>query len=135
MNPRGIKVTLKFFLSKGPDNVTKLISRTLGKLSLISDVHQGIVQDQEIWICEIEQEIGPNKKTGAFMVKPLKKVDPEKIKKLIPGFYSTMNDGNTVFLYPKENQSEPWIISINTRKLFNKRCTAIIVPIQYSEPE
>lgn len=133
MNTKGMKVVLKFFLSKGPNNVTKLISRTLGKLSLIEEKYVDQVQDQEIWVCEIEKEIGPSKNHGAFLVRPIKKVDPDKIKKLIPGFYSIIAHGKTVFLYPKDSPKEPWLVSINTRKIFNSKYTSIIVPIEMDE--
>lgn len=128
-----MKVVLKFFLSKGPNNVTKLISRTLGKLSLIEEKYSEQVKDQEIWICEIEKEIGANKSHGAFLVKPLKKVDPDRIKKLIPGFYSIIAHGKTVYLYPKDHPNEPWLVSINTRKIFNTKYTSMIVPIEMEE--
>lgn len=133
MNPKGTKVVLKFFLSRSPNQVLRLISRTLGKLSLISDAYQGTVNDQEIWICEIEQEIVPNKHHGAFMVRPIQKVDPANIKKLIPGFYSIMPSGKSVYLYPNQNPSDPWLVSINTRKIFNRKYTSIIVPIEFRE--
>ncbi len=133
MNTKGMKVVLKFFLSKGPNNVTKLISRTLGKLSLIEEKYTGKVGDQEIWVCEIEKEIGPNKNHGAFLVRPVRKVEPDRIKKLIPGFYSVIAHGKTVYLYPKDGPNEPWLVSINTRKIFNAKYTSIIVPIEDEE--
>lgn len=133
MNTKGTKVVLKFFLSKGPNNVTKLISRTLGKLSLIEEKYAGQVGDQEIWICEIEKEIGPNKNHGAFLVRPISKVAPERIKKLIPGFYNALPNGKTVYLFPKDRPNEPWLVSIDTRKIFNTKYTSIIVPIETEE--
>lgn len=135
MNSTGMKVVLKFFYSKGPNNVTKLISRTLGKLSLIDESVESTVEDQDIWICEIKKEIAPNKNRGAFLVRPIKKVEPVDIKKMIPGFYSTMTSGKTVFLYPKDHSEKPWLISMSTRKLFNGKYTSIIVPIDYDEED
>lgn len=130
LNPTGLKVVLKFFLSKGPNDVTRLISRTMGKLALVSDQHGEVVQDQEIWFCEIEKEIGPDKNRGAFLVRPIKKVDPAKLKKLIPGFYKHIVNGKTVYLYPTSEPGEPWMLSSNTRKIFNSKYTSIIVPVE-----
>lgn len=127
-----MKVVLKFFSSKGPNGNTKLVSRTMGKLSLIEESSANIVKDQEIWICEIEKEIHPNRNHGVFLVKPLKIVKPESIKKLIPGFYSNISYEKTMFLYPKNFPSDPWLLSINTRKVFSKY-TSVIIPIEYDE--
>lgn len=135
MSPNGMKVVLKFFSSKDPAGKMKLVSRTLGKLSLIEEKHANTVQDQDIWICEIEKEIHPNRNQGVFLVKPLEKVAPDKIKKLIPGFYSHISHERTIFLYPKSSPSDPWLISVNTRKAFNSKYTSIIVPIEYKEKE
>ncbi len=136
MSPNGMKVALKFFSSKDPQGNTKLISRTLGKLSLIEEKHANMVQDQEIWICEIEKEIHPNRNQGVFLVRPIKKItEPEKIKKLIPGFYSQITHEKTVFLFPKNSPEEPWLISVNTRKAFNNKVTSIIIPIEFEEKE
>lgn len=128
MSPNGMKVVLKFYSSKSPNGEMKLISRTLGKLSLIEESYINIVKDQEIWICEIEKEIHPNRNQGVFLVKPIELISPEKVNKLIPGFYSYVSHEKTIFLYPKSSPSEPWLISINTRKAFNKYIS-IIVPI------
>jgi len=133
MSPNGMKVVLKFFSSKGPNGEMKLVSRTLGKLSLIEEKYVNIVKDQEIWICEIEKEIHPNRNQGFFLVKPVELVPPEKIKKLIPGFYSHVSHERTIFLYPKSSPNEPWLVSLNTRKAFNNKYTSVIVPIEYQE--
>lgn len=135
MSPNGMKVVLKFFLSKGPDGKVKIVSRTLGKLSLVEEKYVDKVKDQEIWICEIEKEISPNRNQGVFLVRPIEIVQPERIKKLIPGFYSHISQERTIFLYPKSSPSEPWLISVNTRKVFNNKFTSIIVPIEYKEKE
>lgn len=111
----------------------KIVSRTLGKLSLIEEQHHNTVQDQEIWICEIDKETRPNTNKGVFLVRPIERVAPERIKKLIPGFYSQMTHEKTIFLFPKSSPDEPWLISVNTRKAFNSKYTSIIVPIDYIE--
>ena len=131
MNTVGIRVALKFFMSKDSKGTQKLISRTLGKLSIINVESEIEVKDQEIWICEIEKEINTGKSKGAFIVRPISIVDNQKIRKLIPGFYSSMSYGNTIFLYPKEKPNEPWIVSTGTRKLFNKY-NSIVVPVEFN---
>lgn len=131
LNPTGLKVVLKFFLSKGPNDVTRIISRTMGKLALVSDQYGDMVKNQEIWICEIEKEIGPDKNRGAFLVRPVKLVDPNSLKKLIPGFYKNIASSRTVYLYPTSEPKEPWLLSSNTRKIFNAKYTSIIVPIEF----
>ncbi len=130
MNTKGIKVVLKFFHSIDPNGNVKLISRTMGKLALIENQYQGQVNDDEFWLCEIEKEIGSNKNRGAFLVRPIDKIEVEKIKKLLPNFYSIIEHGKTAFLYPKNQPKEPWILSANTRKIFNDKYTSVIVPIE-----
>lgn len=133
MSPIGIKVVLKFHNSKDPNGNIRLVSRTLGKLSLVNNDFSGVVNDQEVWICQIEKEIHPNRNKGVFIVRPIKKVDVSKLKKLIPGFYRHVAHDRTIFLYPKSLQNEPWLISIETRSAFSSKYISIIVPIDCEE--
>ena len=123
-------VLAKFYRSKAPNGDYNFISRTLGKISLVESEDQEILQEQDMWLCRIVKEVKPNTNQGAFIVKPLKKVDPKGVKKLIPGFYEEKAIENAVVLYPNENKEALWLVSKPTREIFSRRFSSLIVPYQ-----
>lgn len=123
-------VLAKFYRSKAPNGDYNFISRTLGKISLIEAEDQEILTDQDIWLCRIMKEVKPRTNQGAFILKPLKKVDPTLIKKLIPGFYEAKEVENAVVIYPNENKEGLWLISKKSREIFSRKCNSLIVPFQ-----
>lgn len=131
---QNVYVVAKFFTSKAPNGDTHCISRTLGKFSIVDNSFQGTVDNQSIWLCKITKEIKPNKNLGAFVLLPLKNVDPKSIKKVIPGFYDFQQAGKGMALVrPNSDPSSYWMLSKATRQIFSKKYHAVIVPICYTE--
>lgn len=130
----GLYVVAKFFLSKAPDGKLNCISRTLGKFSILNTCDEDRVDDQDVWVCKILRELKPNAKGGAFVLKPLEKIDADKrIRKIIPGFYDVREDYGAVLLLPNTDPADYWILSKGTREIFSKKYHTVIVPITYSE--
>lgn len=126
-NAIGVNAVLKFYLSKDPKGVNRCISRTLGKLAMVDTQYDGMVKDQDIWVCSIINEIKPGLNHGLYILKPIKKIDPDDVKKLIPGFYNTHADNNVLFLHPKDDKGY-WIVSCDTRKIYSEKYASIIIP-------
>lgn len=127
----GIKVLAKFFLSKDPKNEYRCISRTLGKLAIVDSARNSEVKDQEIWLCTIVHETKAGKNFGVFILEPIMKIEPDKVKKLIPGFYyePTAID-KTLIIKPKDDEAF-WMLSKETRKAYSERYHTLIVPQRY----
>jgi hypothetical protein len=131
----GMFVVAKFFLSRSPEGEMGFITRTLGKLGLLDNQFKGTIQDQEFWLCEIKKEIMPRTSKGAFILTPTKRIDAQKIKKIIPGFYDYEKVDGVALVKPNLEPEEYWILSKITRQLFEKKHRAIIVPIQYDRAQ
>ena len=127
-------VVAKFYLSKAPDGKLNCISRTLGKFSILDRADEESVDNQDVWICKILREIKPNKNSGAFVLRPLEKIDPNKrIRKIIPGFFDVQDVGGAALVVPNTDPADCWMLSKGTREIFAKKYYAVIVPIAYSE--
>ena len=129
----GVYVVAKFFLSKAPDGKLNCISRSLGKFSIIDRKYSGIVENQDFWVCKIIKEIKPAQNNGAFVLKPIEKILPNRIRKIIPGFYDFHTANNAALVKPNTDPADYWMLSSVTRKIFNKKYYAVVVPIAYSE--
>lgn len=129
----GIYVIAKFFLSKAPDGKLNCISRTLGKFSIIDRKYEGIVENQELWICKIMKEIKPGENNGAFILKPVERVLEKRLRKIIPGFYEIQTVGKAALIVPNTDPSDCWMLSSNTRKIYAKKYYATICPVAYKE--
>ena len=129
----GVYVVAKFFLSKSPEGSMNCISRTLGKFSIVDKNYDGEVGNKEVWICKIVKEIQPQKNSGAFILRPIEKIDGMKVRKIIPGFYEVQTTGRAALVMPNTNPEDYWILSKTTRQIFSKKYYAVIVPIAYSE--
>lgn len=132
----GLQVVAKFFMSKDPKDPKdqyKCISRTLGKLSIADSKSEMSVEDQEIWLCRILHETCSGKNYGVFILDPIEKVEPNSVKKLIPGFYYEPTAvGKTLIVKPKEENSY-WMLSKETRKAYSERYHTIVVPHTFKE--
>jgi hypothetical protein len=129
----GVYTLAKFYLSKAPNGKMNCISRTLGKVSIVDRGFNGSINDQDIWVCKIVREINPRKNIGAFILQPVELVEPDRIKKIIPGFYDAQPMGKVISIIPNTDPHDYWMLSKNTRKIFNKRYHAVVVPIAYKE--
>ena len=131
---KGLYVVAKFYLSKAPDGKLNCISRTLGKFSILDTVDEEKVGNHDVWICKILREIKPNENEGAFVLRPLEKIDADKrIRKLIPGFFKIKKVAGAALIIPNTDPADCWILSKRTREVFSKKHYALIVPIAYSE--
>ena len=130
----GLYVVAKFYLSKAPDGKLNCISRTLGKFSILDRADEERVENQDVWICKILREIKPNLNSGAFVLRPLEKIDADKrIRKIIPGFYEVREVGSAALVLPNTDPADCWMLTKTTREIFSKKYYAVIVPIAYSE--
>lgn len=129
----GVYVVAKFFLSKAPDGKLNCISRTLGKFSIIHKDYEGIVENQEIWVCKILKEIKPNENNGAFVLKPVEKIKDTRLRKIIPGFYEVHPAGKAALIVPNTDPADCWMLSAATRKIYAKKYHAVVVAVAYSE--
>jgi hypothetical protein len=129
----GIYVVCKFFLSKAPDGKLNCISRTLGKFSIVDKRFDGVVENQELWVCRIMKEIKPGENNGAFVLKPVERIKENRLRKIIPGFYELHLVGNAAMLVPNTDPADCWMLSATTRKIYAKRYYATVVPVAYSE--
>jgi hypothetical protein len=129
----GVYTLAKFYLSRSPQGKMNCISRTLGKFSIVDRNFDGTINDQDIWVCKIVREISPRENVGAFILQPIELVEPDRIKKIIPGFYDAQPMGKVISIIPNTDPHDYWMLSKNTRKIFNKRYHAVVVPIAYKE--
>jgi len=127
----GVYTLAKFYLSRSPEGKMNCISRTLGKFSIVDREFEGTINDQDIWICKIIKEIKPRQNNGAFVLRPIELVDPDNVKKIIPGFYDAQPMGKVISIMPNLDPSDYWMLSRNTRKIFSKKYYAVVVPIAY----
>lgn len=131
---QGVHVVAKFFLSKSPaDGSYQLVSRTLGKLSLVDKPYRGMVQNKDIWVCEILEETRVGTCGGAFILKPVKKIDANHVRKIIPGFYDIKVVDRYAVLIPDSEPQESWMLEATTRRCMFKRYYATIVPIAFEK--
>jgi len=131
----GVYTLAKFYLSRSPEGKMNCISRTLGKFSIVDRDFDGTIDDQDIWVCKIVKEIQPRKNIGAFVLRPIELVDPDKVKKIIPGFYDAQPMGKVISIIPNTDPHDFWMLSKNTRKIFSKKYYAVVVPIAYKNKE
>ena len=131
----GVYTLAKFYLSRSPSGKMNCISRTLGKFSIIDKEFEGVINDQDIWVCKVIKEIHPGKNIGAFVLRPIELVDIDRIKKIIPGFYDVQVMENAINIIPNIDPHDFWMLSKTTRKIFSKKYYAVIVPLAYREKE
>jgi len=135
MSVLGSNVILKFHYGKR-GSVNPVISKTMGKVSVISHAYQSAMpQPGSFWVCRIDNEI-----QGSFIVTPLKMVPLENVKSLIPGMYDVEIKNLTVVLRPKaEVANIYWLVPFSIKKYYIKRHKAkvlyesVVVPLQLSE--
>jgi len=128
----GLYVVAKFYHSKSPEGRMLPISRTLGKLGIVPAEHEEKIKDQDIWLCQIQEESKPGINAGAFILSPVKQIDPSRIRKLIPGFYDVHPVGKAALIVPKTDAEHYWILSKATRRMFSEKYHAVVVPCSVS---
>lgn len=136
----GYYVVAKWYDSKAPSGKVNLISRSLGKFSIVDNSYQGPqIQDQDVYLCRITKEIKPGTNTGAFVLLPVRKLDPDtELRKLIPGFYDLEIVGRNskaqaAVVRPNSDKEQFWLLSKATRQVFSSKYYAIIIPIEVSD--
>jgi len=130
-----VQVVLKFQYGKrGSPN--PIISRTLGRVAVISHGYQGpMPQVGCFWLCRIEKQMNFNEVNGCFVVVPIHKIEIENIVKLVPGAYDTEVMGSSVVCRPRVSGLN-WILPFSLKKFFIKKDKAsvlyqsVIVPVQ-----
>jgi hypothetical protein len=130
---QGVYIVAKFFTSKSPDGSHQNISRTLGKLGLIDKPFRAMVENRDIWVCQILEETRPGTCGGAFILKPVKKIDHALVRKAIPGFFNIQIIDRYAVLTPNSDPQESWMLEMTTRRCMFKEYYATIVPIAFQE--
>lgn len=133
---QGSHVILKFHYGKR-GSVNPIISKTMGKVAVISHAYQGqMPQSGTFWICRVDKEISnPEKKTGCFIVTPVRTVRIDQIKKLLPGTYDVEVKNQTVICRPKV-PGICWLMPFSIKKYYIKSDKAkvqyesLVVPLQ-----
>ena len=130
-----VYVVAKFYKSKAPSGDMGFISRSLGKLAVIDKQYHGMVQEREIWICQIVKETRTGENNGVFVLRPVERIESDQIRKVIPGFYEVQQIGKAALISPNTDPDAKWILSRSTRRMFAKKYHAVIVPIRYQEKQ
>lgn len=136
---QGSNVVLKFHYGKR-GSVNPIISKTMGKVAVISHAYQGAMpQPGTFWICRIDKEISnPEKKTGCFIVTPIRFVTIESVKKLLPGMYDEEIRNHMVICRPKV-PGICWLMPFSIKKYYIKpekaqvQYESLVVPLQEVE--
>jgi hypothetical protein len=101
----------------------------MGKFSVVDKQFHGEMGDKEFWLCTVVEEIKPGQNSGAFVLKPHKKIEVAEIRKLIPGFYEIVSDNGILMFIPKIDKNAYWMLSRDTRRAYAKKGYATAVPL------
>lgn len=126
----------KLYWNTDPDRIGKnqLISRTFGKIALVDSSWECELaecpQDGQFWLVDVIKETAPGKMRGAFIVRPVRRVDERRIKHLVPGagMYDEEVVSGVLVITPKKLDCE-WILGMDARKFLAraKGCYAVVV--------
>ncbi len=118
----GKQVLLKFYYGN-KESVNPIISKTLGRISIINFSYTGSQpQPGTFWLCTIDQERKDafNPEHGCYIVTPQKEVQVSEIVKLVPNAYDIETEGHTVILKPKI-KGYYWICPFSIKKYYIKK--------------
>lgn len=102
-----------------PTSRNRLITKTLGKIGVISADYNGVApNDEEFWLCGFHKEVtksAANPCSGLFILKPIRYVDRCQINYLTLGLYTYEDDGGIRYVIPKYKNMY-WLMSIEERR-------------------
>ncbi len=125
-----VRTVVKFYENHEPSNANKIFSKTLRKVAFIDhewlDSNPNISpEDGEFWVVDVIHETCPGQGKGAFLLHPLKKIEPGELNRLLPGMYDEDNHNGCLILNPK-NGGINWLVP-KRHKQSVKGAYAIIV--------
>jgi len=135
----GMEVMVKFHRNTHDDQVQRnpWVSWTLNKIAMIDRTwlqqHGPAIDDMSWWRVKVESETRPGEPAGAFILRPLWRVDRNDLVMLAPSTWDQVQKGPTVLLYPKLKPWLPWIMPRALRRLIMKqsRGSALVIPLSY----
>lgn len=135
----GMEVMVKFHRNTQEDQVKRnpWVSWTLNKIAVVDRTwvqqHPGAIDDMTWWRAKVEAETRPGEAAGAFVVRPLWRVERHDLVMLAPSTWDQVQKGATVILYPKMKPWLPWIMPRALRRLVMKqsRGSALAIPLSY----
>jgi len=129
LTPVGCQVIVKFFKNSYDNNINQLITRTMGKVGVIDKdyIQSGneMPCEGEFWKVDIVKETNPGKPYGCFILKPICKVDPSSLFKLLPGMYEEVQSNGSLIIIPK-TKGQNAILPIKLKKSFNKFSSIVV---------
>jgi len=113
-------VLVKFIVDvTRPNSRNRLITKTLGKIGVISADYTGRApNDEEFWLCAVHKEVTKtqsNPCSGLFILKPVRYVDRTQVNYLTTGFYTYEDEGSIRYVIPRYKNMY-WLLSIEERR-------------------
>ncbi len=149
-----METIIKFFANDRESSEAKVISRTLGRIALVSRVYREKTKknpsvpmpgDQEFWRVRIVTEMRKGSvgsmKGGSFIVEPIERVYHEDLLHLLPGMYTaSVHRGQMVVTPNPEYRGRACILPLDHKHLFATRteshCVIVDVsPMKTPEPK
>ena len=126
------KVLVKFHVNMEATSKNRIITKTLGKIGVISSDYDGVApNDEEFWLCDVVKEVTKGTPvSGLFVLRPIRKVDREDISYLIHGMYSLEDEGGIRYVIPKRKNIY-WLMSIDDRRTIMDKAIHAIVIVNY----
>lgn len=111
---------VKFYVDiKRPTSRNRLITKTLGKIGVISADYNGVApNDEEFWLCGFRKEVTKSPAepaSGLFILKPIRYVDRLQVQYLTVGLYTCEDEGGIRYVIPKY-KNVYWLMSIAERR-------------------
>ena len=118
-----------------PHSRNHLITRTLGKIGVISADYNGTApNNEEFWLVGFRKEVTKsqgNPCSGLFILEPLRYIDRTQISYLSPGLYSIEDECGIRYVIPKFKNSF-WLMSIpDRRRLVEQSNSHSVVVVNY----
>lgn len=126
------KVLVKFHVNMEATSKNRIITKTLGKIGVISSDYDGVApNDEEFWLCSVAKEVTKGTPvSGLFVLLPIRKVDREHISYLIHGMYTYEDEGGIRYVIPKRKNIY-WLMSIDDRRAIMDKAIHAIVIVNY----
>lgn len=128
---------VKFIVDNSrPHSRNHLITRTLGKIGVISADYNGVApNNEEFWLVGFRKEVTKsqgNPCSGLFILEPLRYIDRTQINYLSPGLYSVEDECGIRYVIPKFKNSF-WLMSIpDRRRLVEHSNSHSVVVVNYN---
>ncbi len=130
-----METIIKFFANDRESSEAKVISRTLGRIALVSRLYRDkhkknpsipMPNDQEFWRVRIVTEMRKGAvRGGSFIVEPIARVAHEELLHLLPGMYTAdVTRGRMVVTPNPEYRGRACILPLDHKHVFAERTDA-----------